>query len=115
MVKVFNKGLNEEDKKEGILKRLKNVEDKNEQLLKTTKNKTENIKEITDSFKESLGSEAKALIEEIRTIQESGDYKKLKIIGSNKVTYDFSYYKTFNELSKDLYSKKMTIDDAEMK
>ena len=27
--KVFNKGLSEEEKKEGLLKRLKNIEDKN--------------------------------------------------------------------------------------
>ena len=46
--KIFNKGLKEEDKKEGLLKRLKNIEDKNEQHLKTKKNKTENIKEVTD-------------------------------------------------------------------
>ena len=45
--KIFNKGLSEEDKKEGLLKKLKNIEDKNEQLLKI-KNKTENIKEVTD-------------------------------------------------------------------
>ena len=34
--KIFNKGLDEEeeDKKEGILKRLKNIEDKNEEQLK---------------------------------------------------------------------------------
>ena len=40
--KVFNKGLDEEeeDKKEGLLKRLKNIECKNEQLLKIIKNKT---------------------------------------------------------------------------
>ena len=44
----------EEDKKEGLLKRLKNVEDKNQQLLETTKNKTENIKETTDFIKELL-------------------------------------------------------------
>ena len=30
--KIFNKGLKEEDKKEGLLKRLKNIEDKNEEL-----------------------------------------------------------------------------------
>ena len=34
-VKFFNKGLDkDEDKKEGLLKRLKNTEDKNEELLK---------------------------------------------------------------------------------
>ena len=31
--KFFNKGLKEEDKKEGLLKRLKNIEDKSEQQL----------------------------------------------------------------------------------
>ena len=31
--KLFNKGLSEEDKKEGLLKKLKNSEDKSEQLL----------------------------------------------------------------------------------
>ena len=32
--KIFNKGLNEDDKKEGLFKRLKNIEDKNEKQLK---------------------------------------------------------------------------------
>ena len=36
--KIFNKGLNEDDKKEGLFKRLKNIEDKNEKLLEV-KNK----------------------------------------------------------------------------
>ena len=36
--KIFNKGLDEEeDKKEGLLKRLKNIEYKNKDLLKITK------------------------------------------------------------------------------
>ena len=34
---IFTKGLKEEDKKEGLLKRLKNIEDKNEQQLKKNK------------------------------------------------------------------------------
>ena len=33
--KIFNKGLSEEDKKEGILKRLDNIKDKNDELLNT--------------------------------------------------------------------------------
>ena len=33
MGKVFDKGLTEEDKKEGVLKRLRNVEDKSEKQL----------------------------------------------------------------------------------
>ena len=35
--KVFTKGLDkEEDKKEGLFNKLKNIEDKNEELLKAT-------------------------------------------------------------------------------
>ena len=32
--KIFNKGLDKDDKKEGLFKRLKNIEDKNEEKLK---------------------------------------------------------------------------------
>ena len=103
--KIFNKGLSEDDKKEGLLKRLENIEDKNEQLLKI-KNKIENIKEVTDFVKEPLSLEAKALIEEIRIIQKDVNYKKLTIKGGNNVAYDFSDFETFNELFRDLYYKK---------
>ena len=96
------------------MKKLKNIEDKNEQLLKT-KNKTENIKEVTDFIEEPLSLEANTLIEKIRTIQKSGDYRKLSIRGGNNVTYDFSDYKTFKELFRNLYYRKITIDDAEIK
>ena len=47
--KIFNKGLSEEERKEGLLKRLENIKDKNEAILntfnttnKTPKNKTNN-------------------------------------------------------------------------
>ena len=36
--KVFNKGLTEEDKKEGLLKSVKNIGDKDKELLKEMKN-----------------------------------------------------------------------------
>ena len=111
--KTFNKGLSEDNKKEGLFKKLKNIEDKNEQLLKA-KNRTKNI-QVTDFVKEPLSLEAEALIEEIRIIQEDVDYKKLIIRGGNNVTCNFSNYKTFKELYRDLYYKKMTINDAEMK
>ena len=112
-VKFFNKGLDkDEDKKEGLLKRLKKIEDKNEELLKV-KNKVESIKEITDFVDEHLSLEAKELIEGIRIIQKDVDYRKLKIIAGNRVEYDFSDYRTFKELFRDLCYRKLTIDDAE--
>ena len=33
--KIFNKGLSQEDKKEGILRRLENIKDTNDELLNT--------------------------------------------------------------------------------
>ena len=36
--KIFNKGLDKDDKKEGLFKRLKNIEDKNEEQLKLLSN-----------------------------------------------------------------------------
>ena len=54
-------------------------------------------------------------MKKLKPYKKNIDYKKLKFTGGNNVTYDFSDYKTFKELFEDLYSKKMTIDDAEMK
>ena len=79
------------------------------------KNKTENIKEVTDFVKEPLSLEAKALVEEIRIIQKDVDHRKLIIRDGSNFTYNFSYYKASKELFRDLYYKKMTINDAEMK
>ena len=110
--KIFNKGWNKGDQKEGLLNRLKNLEDKNKELLKV-KNKTENIKEVTDVIKEPLSLEARNVIEQITTIRKDVDHRKLKIIGGNRVEYDFSDYKSFKELFRDLYYKKIKIDDAE--
>ena len=81
--KFFNKGLKEEDKKEGLLKRLKNIEDKSEEQLKIIGNKT-GIKSKIDLFDEDLTSEAIALTEEIKSIEDSVDYDKLSFTGGNK-------------------------------
>ena len=39
--KIFNKGLDKDDQKEGLLKRLKNIEDKNEEQSKLLSNANE--------------------------------------------------------------------------
>ena len=41
--KIFNKGLNKDDQKEGFFKRLKNIEDKNEKQLKVIENHEKKI------------------------------------------------------------------------
>ena len=101
--------------KEGILRRLKNIEDKNEKPLEVKNKSNENIKEVTDFVYQPLSFEAKELINEIKVMQKNVDYRKLKIRGGNNVDYDFSDYKTFKELFRELYYKKSTIDYVEKK
>ena len=113
--KIFHKKLKEQDKKEEPLKRLKNIEDKSEERLNVIKNNTEKIKEVTDFVGEPLSVKARGLIGEIKIIQKDVDYRKLKITDRNKTTYDFSDYKTFKELFRDLYYRNMSVDEAEGK
>ena len=110
--KIFNKGLSKDDKKEGLLRRSKNIEDENK-----VKNKVENkdIKEVTEFVEQPLSFEAKELINEIKTIQKNVDYRKSKIKGGNNVDYDFSDYRTFKELFRYLYYRNITIDEAKSK
>ena len=62
--KVFNKRLDESYKKEGLLKRLKNIEDKSGEKLKMIENKNDNqlgIKAVSYMLDEELSQEAKNL------------------------------------------------------
>ena len=58
---------------------------------------------------------SKKVIYKTKIIQKNVDYRKLKIRGGNNTDYDFSDYRTFKELFRDLYYKKTTIDDVEGK
>ena len=60
---IFDKGFKDENKEEGLLKRLKHIEDKNEEQLRAVKNRTENIKEVTDFVNEPLSLEENSLTE----------------------------------------------------
>ena len=110
--KIFNKGLSEEDKKEGILKRLKNIEYENKVKNKV---KSKDLKEVTDFVDQPLCFEAKELINEIKNIQRNVDYRNLKIIGGDKKEYDFSDYRTFKELFRDRYYRTIIKDESERK
>ena len=58
---------------------------------------------------------SKKVIYKIKIIQKNVDYRKLKIRGGNNTDYDFSDQRTFKELFRDLYYRKVTIDEAESK
>ena len=101
--KIFNKGLSEEDKIEGLLKKLENIEGKNEKQLKAIedqgKTQLEEIKNIdvsskplkTISFFSSISEEAKELMNKIKVIDDWLENAQLictKTDGKRK--YDFN-------------------------
>ena len=101
--KIFNKGLDKDDKKEGLFKRLKNIENAQKNLIKDDDNKiytprsefddkdkkqqTNNIDTKPPNvfnYLKSLSPEAKDLMDEIEDADDDIDDGKLLFIGSNK-------------------------------
>ena len=81
--KIFNKGLSEEDRKEGLLKRLENIKDKNEELLnafsttnKASKNKI-NIQSKNLIYDSKHSFVKYKDIDDIKELSLDSMYKKL--------------------------------------
>ena len=55
------------------------------------------------------------MIKEIKNLEENVDSDKLSFTGGNKKVYGLDSFKTFEKLIKDISSKDMTIDEAEIK
>ena len=93
--KIINKGLSEDDKKEGLFKRSENIKDKNEELINTLsttnkapKNKINNqnkklIYDVNDSFAKLRN------IDDIKKLSPDSIFNLLK-----------EYHKKFNSLNK---------------
>ena len=64
MGQVFNKGLNVDEKQEGVLKMLKNIEDKADRQLENEGNQL-GIKCIGYTIRERLSQEAKNMFDKI--------------------------------------------------
>ena len=74
--KVFNKGLSEEDKKEGIFKRLKNIKDKNDDLINTLSATNKAFKNKKNTKGEALTYNTKYSFGKLKNID---DIKKLPL------------------------------------
>ena len=115
---VFNKGLDISDKKEGLLKRLKNVEGKNEQQLELIKNQGE--KQLNLSNRESkkleiqsaLNPEANNLIDEIKKEIEENEGKNFLCTHSNGKEYNFYKFGNLDLFGNKSFSGQTSIEDA---
>ena len=74
--KIFNKGLSEDDKKEGVLKKLENIKDKSDELLNT-------INTTTKASKNKINNQSKKLVynteHSFSKLKNISDIKKLSL------------------------------------
>ena len=126
MGKIFNKGLSKDDKKEGILKRLKNIDDKNNaQLLeiedqgKKQLGKIENInvgsKPVkTISFFSTISEKTKELINKIKVIDDWLENVQLICTKTDgKTKYDFSKFTFPLKFASKIYNYNLTLQKAQ--
>ena len=103
--RVFNKGFKKEkDRKEGILKTLKNIEDNNE--LKKIKNGLDNVKE--NSFKRlnfinKLGLDSRKNFHKIKKLDKKIDYAKLICVHTNGMICDFNIFRRLGNFIRTVY------------
>ena len=123
---IFNDGLSEEDKKEGLLKKLKNIEGSNEEQLKAIedqgKKQLEEIKNInidskplkTISFFNTRNGEAKQLMENIKVIDDWLETAQLICTKTDgKTKYDFSKFTFPLKFASKIYNYDLTLQKAQ--
>ena len=126
--KIFNKGLSEEDRKEGLFKRIKNIEGKNEEQLKAIedqgKKQLEEIKNInvsskplkTISFFSTISEEAKELMNKIKVIDDWLETAQLICTKTDgKTKYDFSKFIFPLKFASEIYNYDFTLQKAQDK
>ena len=122
MGEIFNKGLSEDDQKEGVFKRLKNIENAQKNLIKNDdKDKKQQNNNINTkppnvfNHLKSLSSEAKDLMDEIEDNDDDFDINRLAFIGNDREKFNFNTFRmTLNFLSA-IYNGKISLKKAEFK
>ena len=109
MGKIFNKGLREDDRKEGLFKRIRNIEKakKNEQNIGL-------IPLIASNYLQSLSQEANDLMDEIEDANSDNDYNKLFFTDSSKEKFNFNVFSTPLHFLLDIFNGKITFKKAEI-
>ena len=125
---VFNKGLDESDKKEGILKILKNIEGKNEMQLKAIKDqenkqlgtineqifKTIPLKSIyEEEIKDgNITKEDQKIFKKLEKIESGIDYRSLYYLGGDKKDpFNFNSYGPLSTIYLKLMNKIIDLSD----
>ena len=93
MGKIFNKGLSEEDKKEGLFKRLENIKDKNEELINTLSTTNQASKNVTKNQSKKWKYDVNHSFTKLKNID---NIKKLSVESMFDIMKE--YHEKFNKL-----------------
>ena len=120
-VKFLIKG--EDNKKEGLFKRLENIKNKNEEQLQAIKDQGEKqLKELKNIDKsktlKAIGEiskkndEANKLLSEFRKIDETLDNAELVCTKTDGTKYDFNRFSLPLKFIEKIYKYEITLDEA---
>ena len=121
--KIFYKGLDKDDRKEGLFKRPENIKDKNEEQLqvindqgekqlKELKNIGENktLKAIDEISKKN--DEANKLLFEFKKINDTLDNAELVRTKTDGTKYDFNHFLLPLKFTEKIFKYEITLDEA---
>ena len=120
--KVFTKGLEkEEDKKEGLFKRPKNIENKNKEQLKAIEDhgkkqldaNSKSLKSV--SYFSQLSTKAKELFEKIKKEKNDIDPQKCVFVKTDGSIFNFNKFKNSIDLTWNIYRDKNLLKDGQSK
>ena len=109
--KIFNKGLSEDDKKEGLFKRLQNIKDKNEEQLQAIKDQGQKqLKELIKISKKS--EEANNILLDIKKIDAKLDTAELFCTKTDGTKYHFNTFALPLKLVEKIHNYEITLDET---
>ena len=121
--KSFNKGLDKDDKKEGLFKKLAKIKDKNEEHLQAIKDqgekqlkklkiigKSKTLKAIGEISKKN--EEANKILSEFKKIDETLDNVELVCTKTDGIKYDFNCFSLPLKTIEKIHNYEITLDEA---
>ena len=116
--KILNNGLDTDDKKEGLFKRLENIKDKNEEQLEAIKDQGEKqlkeLKNIDETIDETIKKdiEANMLLSEFEKIDMAFNNVELFCTKTDGTKYDFNRFSLPLKFIKKFYNYEITLNKA---
>ena len=132
--KIFNKGLDKDDQKEGLFKRLKNIENAQKNLIRDSDNESicytprsefddKDKKQQTNNrdtkpwdvfnYLKNLSQEANDFMDEIKDDDDDIDKNNILFIGSNNETFNFSTFDMPLNFLLNIYNAKTSLKETE--